>query len=155
MSACKFSRKRNSESTYSSRNPLTFADSAYKLSEFHLQCGFHLHFVESTYSCRLYSLVAKFATQQMCRKKMLHVIVRGIQGSFVSGVQLLFETRDKQTQNCAPIRCTVWPRNEVSNSFKKLSHSVFTHFSTYNKCMKSLWKALCHTTKKIFFKLFC
>ena len=36
---------KNEEFTYNLRNPLTFADSAYKF------CRFHLHLAESTYSC--------------------------------------------------------------------------------------------------------
>ena len=116
FSVCKFSKKRNSESTYSSRNRLTFADSAYKFSEFHLQCEFRLHFVESLYSCKLFSLVAEFATQQMCQQKYATCFCTRNPRKLCQWSSITFwntfkdffmESNDKQTQNCAPIQCTV------------------------------------------------
>ena len=37
---------------------------------------------------------------------------------------LSLESRTIQTQNCAPIQCTVWPRNDLSSQFLKFIHEA-------------------------------
>ena len=56
----------------------------------------------------------------MPTKITLKVFVRGIHGSFENEIYLHFgmfkelslESRNKQTQNCAPSQGALWPRNE-------------------------------------------
>ena len=64
-------------------------------------------------------------TQNVLTKFTLKGFVRGIHESFKSGLHLHFGTGLKIwlwdlgtcRQNCAPIQCTVWPRNGVCFSF--------------------------------------
>ena len=68
----------------------------------------------------LYSLVAESATQQMCRENLRTGICTRNPGKFCEWnpltvwnmfKDLSLESTNIQTQNCAPIQCTVWPRN--------------------------------------------
>ena len=115
---------------------LQFAESTYI-------CGFRLQFAESIYSCgipiticgihlqlRNPEQLAIFACCGIRNKKnvptkfTLQVYVCGFHWNFVCGIHLYFGTYFKaylwniQTQNCAPIPCTVWPRNEFFFNFK-------------------------------------
>ena len=122
------------------RNPLTicgirlllripqinFADST------HI-CGFHLHFAKSTYSCgiqnnQLFLLLAESATKQMGRQKLRYRYMYAESTEFYLWnsptfknifQDLFLDFRNIQTQNCAPIECTVWPRNVRLKEKKK------------------------------------
>ena len=113
-------KNKNSEPTYSLRKQLTFADSAYKFCEFHLHlrtlltfCGIHLQLLNPE-KLAIFACCGICGTTNMPTKFTLQVFVRGIHGSFVSGIHLHFETclrvfRNIQTQNCAPVQCRIWP----------------------------------------------
>ena len=92
-------------------------------------CGFHLHLRVPLTFCGIHlrlrnpEKLAIFAcfgirgTTNFPTKFTLQVFVRGIHGSFVSGIHLHFGTclkvsRNIQTQNCAPLQCRIWPRND-------------------------------------------
>ena len=42
---------------------------------------------------------------------------------------LSMESRNIQTQNCAPIQCTVWPRNETFLNYNPLSFNKHHRFT--------------------------
>ena len=107
------------------RNPPTnFADSTYI-------CGLHLHIVKITYILRKPLTVAESrATSYICllrnpqqnnvsTKFTLQIYVCGIHWNFVCRIHLHFGTFFKiclwnpgtYRQKCAPIQCTVWPRD--------------------------------------------
>ena len=105
--------KKNAESTDKLRNLLTFADSAYKFfANSTYNCGFLLHSTESTYSCGIqnisYICLLRNPQQNKCAGKI-----------YVTGIFMRnpLESTNTQTQNCAPIQCTVWPRNVLSIAF--------------------------------------
>ena len=98
---CKFSNKQNSKSTYSLRNPPTIADSAYKICGFHLHLRIPLIFCGIQLELRNPEHLAIFACcrvrglKNVPTKFTLHVFVRGIHESFVSGIHLHFGTCSK------------------------------------------------------------
>ena len=106
-------------------------ESAFCLRIPHTFFGFRTHFAESTYSCGIQKQLAIFSCcgirneRNVPTKFTLQVFVRGIQETFVRGILIHFGTclyldsRNIQTQNCAPIQCTVWPRNVRQFFFKK------------------------------------
>ena len=144
MFICKFTNKQNSESTYSLRIALTFADFAYILRiplifcGIHLQfadstciCGFHLHFADSNYILRNPLTVAESKTtscicllqnpQQnkcadkiyvtgICMRNPLKLCIWKPLTFWNTFGDLSLESKNIQTQNCAPIQCKFWPR---------------------------------------------
>ena len=126
---CKFTNKQISEFLYSLRNSFTFADCVYKFCGFHLYLRIPLTFFGICLQLRNPEQLAIIACcgirnkLNVPTKFTLQVYVRGIHVSLVSWIHSHFGTclntclwnsgtRDIQTQNCAPIQCTVWPRNE-------------------------------------------
>ena len=74
------------------QNPLTFADSAYKYCRFHLHlripltfCGIHLQ-LQNSKQLATFACCGIRGTTNVPTKFTLQVIVRGIHGSFVSGL---------------------------------------------------------------------
>ena len=105
---------KNAESTYNLRNPLTFADSAYKF------CGFHLQLRNPEQLAIFF--VAESATKQMCRQNLRYSYMYAesaeilfVESTYilehisrlVSGIQ-----EHTDTKLCS-YPCTVWPRNDM------------------------------------------
>ena len=76
---------------------------------------------ESRTTVALYSLVAESAAQQMCRQNLRYryLIKESTEVLLLESTNILehvqslsVESRNIQTQNCAPIQCTVWPRKD-------------------------------------------
>ena len=121
MFKCEFNNKQNSESTYSLRNPITIADSAYKI------CGLHLHLRTPLTFCGIhlvaepkkssYNHLLQNPRHNKCAKKFtLQVFFSRNQKKFCQWSPLTFwnkfkglsmESRNIQTQICAPIHCLV------------------------------------------------
>ena len=112
------------------RIPALLFNCSYASSE--QKIGIYLQFVDSFQICRFHlqlrnsEQLATFAccgirdTTNVSTKFMFQFFVRGVHGHFLNEIHLYFETclkiscwghTDIQTQNCAPIHCTVWPRN--------------------------------------------
>ena len=86
-------------------------------------CVFHLH-LRNPEQLAIFACCGIRGTMNMLIKITLQVFARRVHGSFVCRINLHFGTclwkglsrdsRNKNTPNCAPIQCTVWPRNEIN-----------------------------------------
>ena len=118
MFKCEFNNKQNSESTYSLRNPITIADSAYKI------CGLHLHLRTPLTFCGIhlvaepkkssYNHLLQNPRHNKCAKKIYVTgfFFRGIKKKFVSGVHLHFGTS---------LKVYLWNPGTYRHKFVRLS----------------------------------
>ena len=137
-------------------------------------CGFHLHFADSNYILRYSLTVAESRTnsyicllrnpqQNNCADKIyVTAICTRNPRNFCRLDPLTFcimfkvlslESRNIQTENCVPIQCTVWPRNEAMHRTRYACMSIQLQNSPNNfisNCLSKLKLKASYLTSFIF-----
>ena len=122
---CKFSNRQNFEFIYILWNPLTFAGSPFKFCGLHLHlrillkfCGIHLQLLNPEQLAIFACCGVRDSTNVPNKTYVTSIYTRNPRKScywnpltfWIIIKSLSMESRNIQTQNFAPIQCTVWTR---------------------------------------------